>query len=197
MQIANASWNDLCHLFLQFRLRDHNFWRVPTVTQLETEYGIIVLGPESGITAQIRRGFISEIRCTLADWVGGVCDACDGIGTIYSLSKCFCCKDGRTPAHGPAIAAAGALERVTLTNKRAWDATGLAGDMIGNRQVWRWMLKRPDHENSTDELPFEIYTLMIHLADRESLSYLEFSSEQAANDALSQALIVWAEAQIP
>ena len=154
-----------------------------------------------------KRGFISEVRCTLADWVGGECLVHDNIQLLIegepiesawlSAGSCSRCQGtGRTPAHGPAIACMGALERVVLTDRKPWNATGLLSGYAA-RECWRWILNPKGSDiSASDRIDYQIYYYMIPLADRESLTYLEFPTEEAAMDALSEACIGWAFGQL-
>jgi uncharacterized protein (TIGR02996 family) len=92
LQIGGASCNDICELLLREQsrstLRNHGHWGLPDIAQIESEANIIVLGPASGFTAQVRRGFVSEVKCTSSQW----------------------------SSWGIAIAEAGALTKVELTD---------------------------------------------------------------------------------
>lgn len=89
--------------------------------------------------------------------------------------------------HGPAICREHPVSRVTITDRDPWNASGLPG-------CWRWLLKRPDRDDITDQIPYGIYHEMIGMEERESLSYLQFSSIEDASLALSSACIAWARA---
>jgi uncharacterized protein (TIGR02996 family) len=68
-----------------------------------------------------RRGFVAEVHCTLADWIGGECPVCDGHGKhrlpygILSDPCGTCHGSGRIGGHGTAIVKAAPLERVVIT----------------------------------------------------------------------------------
>lgn len=82
------------------------------------------LGPK---VVHVRRGFMASIRCTLADWIGGECGRCRGVGyshrdTPEDRDRCTLCQGtGRTPGIGPQVVAAHPVQVVT-TDKRT--ATG-------------------------------------------------------------------------
>lgn len=85
--------------------------------------GPMPTGP--GLTLTVSRGFVSTVRCRLADWVGGPCERCGGTGfpggepshmMAHSPSLCrHCNATGRTPGHGPRIVAEQPVERVEVT----------------------------------------------------------------------------------
>lgn len=82
----------------------------------------------------IRRGFISEVRCSLADWCGGVCPTCDGwafdtlhderTGRTDHVACQRCNQTGRITAIGPAVVRAHPVERVVLTDCRPMQRQG-------------------------------------------------------------------------
>lgn len=70
--------------------------------------------------ATFRRGFVAEVRCTLADWCGGECGRCGG-GRLAldprGVTRCPDCNhSGRTVGIGPAVVARHPVERVVLTD---------------------------------------------------------------------------------
>ncbi len=72
-----------------------------------------------GIVAVVSRGFVSAVRCTIADWVGGDCPNCVVAG-MYSRHRsppCDRCGGSRTtPAHGHRIVAEQPVEQIQLTD---------------------------------------------------------------------------------
>lgn len=76
----------------------------------------------------VHRGFVSAVRCRLADWVGsGECEECRGtrdyLHPTHYRQPCKACKGtGRTPGHGPAIVAAHPVERVEIVDA-TWTPT--------------------------------------------------------------------------
>lgn len=70
--------------------------------------------PQQPIFLSWRRGFVGVVRCTLADWRGGVCPCMD-VGGIYDTCP-TCGGAGRLKAHGPAIVAAHPVEQVDLSD---------------------------------------------------------------------------------
>lgn len=56
-----------------------------------------------------RRGFVSKVRCSLEQWIGGECNVCEGDGQFDDGTPCPCCprsSPGRTLPLGPVIMAA-------------------------------------------------------------------------------------------
>lgn len=156
--------------------------------------------PKELSCCKFRRGFIAEVRCTLQDWMGGgECshpDVDTKLGIVWNHNEerltldrkklqqhCkHCSGNGRSPAHGPAIARAGALERVTLTDRRPLEFT------VNDPEIWYWY--RSDAAQTDYRLPHDIYK---YFGDDSWIA--EFDSESAANNALSEACIKWALAQ--
>lgn len=76
--------------------------------------------------AIVRRGFVDEIRCTAAAFVGGPCGRCEGEGgrMDYDVSEeaptfCIPCDGtGRTPGLAAALAGRQPIVSVVLTDKR-------------------------------------------------------------------------------
>ncbi len=107
-------------------LSEHQFdWRLQIFGR-ETPFG--------RWTTVFRRGFVTEIACTLADWCGTVCGQCRGRGEIEGadwddggpyIEPCYICHgSGRIDAHGPALVRAAPLEQVTLTDRSpGWTST--------------------------------------------------------------------------
>ena len=143
--------------------------------------------------AFISRGFVSEVRYTLLNWVGGRdCYTCNHTTAIIGdwltdhprllgITCPVCSGTGRTPAHGPAIARAGALERVTLTDRKPLTPRRV------NPEGWQWYRS---YSGSDYNLPYVVFKDFC-----EELCSTIFDTESAANDALSEACIRWALAQ--
>lgn len=77
---------------------------------------------ENILAAVVRRGFVSEIRCRLAEWCGGECGRCilgREIGRMsdgnYSRECIFCFGTGRTTGIGPRLVREHPVERVDLS----------------------------------------------------------------------------------
>ena len=163
--------------------------------------------PTSG-SATVRRGFVSEVRCRLTDWCGGLCDLCErcgrrmGFGTMTSPQCPHCHGPGRPLGIGPAVAAAHLCERVEVTDREP--------------RVWRngaeWFA---NYEQDLSELPLTDTALVPSnwlpwcvakhlgpsLPPRDSGRFVRhewnFPTPDAALDALSAALIAWAKSAAP
>jgi uncharacterized protein (TIGR02996 family) len=67
---------------------------------------------------EFRRGFVEEITCAAADWLGGPCGWCEerGHSTAHYWDRCpACIGTGHTPGHADDLIAACPLRRVRLT----------------------------------------------------------------------------------
>jgi uncharacterized protein (TIGR02996 family) len=158
----------------------------------------ILLGPLGMKIKQVkvRRGFVAEIRCTLADFIGEQCYQCGGCGlaTLDHSDDGFHCSvcngTGTFPGLSRTLFGTHPITQVVLTGREPWNATGLV-HLVGDTQTWRWLLQNPDRKVSAhrDQIPVQICNHMIKLADREGLSYLQFSSRESAQQALSLAAV--------
>lgn len=77
----------------------------------------LVLKKGGPVALKFRRGFVAEITCTLADWIGGKpCNVCHDGFTIPANLCTYCGGTGRLPGYGPAIVAAHPVEKVVITD---------------------------------------------------------------------------------
>jgi uncharacterized protein (TIGR02996 family) len=149
-----------------------------------------------GVRALFRRGFVAEVTLALADFCGGPCGRCGGVGAIDhdpiggpdpddgrlyveappSRWECPACRGtGRAPGHGPALVRAAPLERVTLSDREPGRYTG----------CWAWFMQG-GLGRTESQLPDCLFDL-IPPAPR--------AERQEALDALSEACLVWARSQ--
>jgi len=73
--------------------------------------GAIEVRHFGGQTTFWRRGFIAEVRCTMADWIGTRCSACLEPNEDVPHPKCRLC-------HGPAIVQCQPVEVVEVSDRR-------------------------------------------------------------------------------
>ena len=131
----------------------------------------------------VRRGFVDEVRCTLATFVGGVCERCEGHpGRIpvnqYSTKQCPDCKGtGQVQGVGRAVCAAHPVERVAVGDR---EPAALRGG------VFAWAAK-PSTFADAAELPADLVRRSPHLAG-------DHPTREAALAALSDTLIALARA---
>ena len=112
------------------------------------------------VVAVVRRGFVAEVRCRLADWTGGGCQACGGYGHHHrndslpahavavnypSLICDACSGTGRTPGVGESVVASHPVEIVTVTDKAPTETPS----------GWAWW--RNVGLDDTDVLPAEVF----------------------------------------
>ncbi len=141
--------------------------------------------PSAGhIVCTFRRGFVSEVMLSAADFAGGVCGRCGhtehvGIAAPYTDEPCpVCGGTGRTPGLAGALFAAAPVERVTLTDKRP----GRYGD------AWAWW--RNDTEApAIGSLPPVLHNLLP--PDDYPAMVSGFASEDDALSALSAACVTF------
>ena len=138
-------------------------------------------------TYTVRRGFVHTVRCRLADWIGGECVECQVNGLNLSdggLLACPSCSGtGRSLGIGPRVVAAHPVEVVRVTDREP--ANGGTG--WGRPWHWTWSNPAAGDEPRSSDLPPELYDLC-------GDNYL---TEEAADAALSAALIAWARSAAP
>lgn len=145
-----------------------------------------------GIGGVLRRGFVAEITCTLADWCGAECGRCNGHGWICILdltgrSDCPTCHGtGRVNAHGPALVKATPLEEVRLTDKRP-SRPGSRPEIVG----WHLSPLRDFSAMAEDEIPPELFRLLP--ASGPGLFWATTGGVESANHSLSAAALAWAQ----
>lgn len=196
---------DECLHYRALQKRERELWLVHSadwfsdITRLPLNVppaGYVEMRP--GDTAAIvRRGFVDEVRVSLAQWTGGeLCEGCynseehgpAGNGN-WKRSECpHCHGTGHTPGIGPALVRQQPVEAVRITDKRPVQPHG---------HLWFWNGPEGLGARVADTLPREIIKLMnaVHGHGHDSAS-AHFPTEQAAQDALSQACLLWSKIQV-
>lgn len=159
------------------------------------------MGWESGIDQEdriaiVRRGFVDEVRCTLADWVGSLCPACTVQGRGYGLrlpqggfpgERCPDCRGaGRLAAQGPAIVACQPVTGVVVTDRVPYH---------NSSGCWLWNRGNtpPYGLGIEHSLPDGVFLLMADDIDfRNRNEWRTYRTRKAALDALSAACVRWA-----
>lgn len=150
-------------------------------------------GSDGERSMYVRRGWISAVRCRLADWVGR-CRTCDGRGTFCSGA---CHGTGIVVGNGgigPRVCAEHPVERVVVTDREPWED--------GTNDVWSWFhvsSPTPGDVHPQSDLPAAVYGLLGGESGRRrddpGVTWKDFPTREAANLALSAALIRWAKSQ--
>lgn len=147
--------------------------------------------PDRYLLGTVHRGFVAQVRCTLADWCGGECGRCHGSGRYEEYAGAIhfgthtpfacdaCSGTGRTPGIGPQVVAH-PVERVVLTDREpdTYDAEG--GGMWHSFQ----------HSSSCsgpNEIP--------HFLRQHFPKDCDGRSRESVMAGLSAALIAWAKSQ--
>ncbi len=157
----------------------------------------------------VRRGFVAEVRTTLAGWCGsGVCRTCAGRGhsqhedingNYYPCPTCRGTGEGRLGTAvvgiGPAVVANHPVEVVTLSDKEPFESEG----------TWSWYPHGyadgydPDNHEASD-LPPVVCSLLadwdVDLSRPQHHAYY-YDTPELAKAALSAALIQLARSQPP
>lgn len=193
-----------CHLYVQVR----ELWRkLPTAKvfapwaggiSTHPENSIFWIGHQDGPECFVKRGFVAEIRCRLTDWMGSdICEGCynseehgpAGHGN-WKRSECPCCHGtGTTPGIGPALVRQQPVEVVRASDVRPWNA--------GNHR-WGWTNDCNDFPEVPWHIPGQVFKLLA--LDKGRLPQQGrrwYPTEQAAQAALSTALLRWAVRQSP
>lgn len=140
--------------------------------------------------AIFRRGFVSEVRCTLADWCGA-CERCGGAPGTCS-EDCHVSGAGTTPGIGPEVVRRHPVERVVLTDRDPW------GD---GRQTFSWWIEDARADESERQrrsnLPESVYSWLNCFDNPSSTAGMSkrYPTREAADAALFAALIAWAKSQ--
>ncbi len=144
------------------------------------------------------RGFLSEIRCPLALWVGGgPCRPCTGIGMALRVGErtgadsqwesCSRCRGiGRVSGQGPRWMRQHPIAAIAIADREPWSAG------LESRESPIWSLERRGTRSSeAHELPEAIFG---HLRGGRSTApgVRQFSTAAQAHQALSAACLEWA-----
>lgn len=192
---------ELRHMNLKRRERD--LWMPPSaartavIRDLPTGFSV---APESWLffppCAIIRRGFVSEVHCTLAEWCGGgECRTCSGRGhslredingDYYTCPTCRGTGEGTagtaTTGIGPQIVRRHPVERVVLMGVEPREG-------VSKLWMWSWGVGERPHS-----LPVDIWNLLSDYANGSSITRF-YHTREAALSALSAAIIAWAKSQ--
>lgn len=152
--------------------------------------------PRIRFKATFRRGFVDEIECTIGQWMGfGECSGCSGRGwnpdggPIPEQEQCEIC-DGRgvQPAIGPLVVADQPVTRVKFADLRA-------ADRVAVNQRWYWFRSQSRVDESSAHIPSGLFDHLEPARLNATVIGVPFESEGSANDAISTAAILWAQAQ--
>lgn len=145
--------------------------------------------------AIVRRGFVAEVRCRLADWTGGECGRCGGDGRAHGADrpfewsadtdygKCVICKGtGRVEGIGESVVASHPVKTVTITDREPMEVFA---------DVWCWGRSFTDVLEERHRLPERVFNLLSGIASQ--VERVDFATREAALDALSAALILHAK----
>jgi uncharacterized protein (TIGR02996 family) len=155
----------------------------------------------------VRRGFVAEVRCPLADWVGGNCPACvlhptnqfrrnrRGNGSPWEPCE-KCGGTAERPGIGPAVVAAHPVERVVLSDREPVEYLDILNVPLG----WSWSRSHTMAGAATvgprvNTLPAAVFDLLPTPKRHPSQAYHDSPDRDAAVDAASAALIAWAKSQ--
>jgi len=135
------------------------------------------------VIGEFRRGFIDEIHCTTAAWVGGPCLRCGGskieqrvtYDDYETLACGACAGTGHTPGIAAAVCAAAPVLAVTLTDKKP----------ARNGSLRRWYT--PGGFSRASEIPLELWQRMV--VDPQSSTSVDYPTDDAANLALQRAAV--------
>jgi uncharacterized protein (TIGR02996 family) len=197
-ELLGPNWPAWCGSEWAARCHCENLWPAPPC-------------PTPSIT--FRRGFVAEITCTCADWIGGPCRRCRGTGRAMHLhespwrpdpsrpyphgtggqtttfTECpDCSGTGRTQGVGPALVRATPLERVALSGRRPM--------RLHTTEAYQWVttageLIHPWH------VPGELSVPMLLQLDAESLTLTQWDTPDEATAFLGRAAIRWARSVEP
>lgn len=129
----------------------------------------------------VKRGFISEVRLTCSEFIGGQCPTCNGAGydPPYEVIGCDTCKGtGRIEGVAKAL-----FERHPITTVVLTDKDPSQGEMLFG---WRNRVVG----NPSDYLPEKIYRLLrSYVEDHDN--WMQYESDEAALAALADACVAY------
>lgn len=148
------------------------------------------------IEATFRRGFVAEVRCTLAAFVGRVCENCEGTGELVDpRGPCGECGGatepredhtdrgwypgtGRTPGIAAELFKSHPVERVVLTDREPFQTSS---------DVWLWMSLWMIHT-----IPTELFNLVYPVWPPPQRDHrVHWQTRELALAALSAACVAW------
>ena len=142
-------------------------------------------------SATIRRGFVDELRCTLAAFMGGACGRCNETGE-HPNNVHFDCPDcsgtGRTPG-AVEVFKRQPVARVVLTDREPYSG-----------RVWwepRTTDGHPDEREDATIIPLDLFGLLWDAKDNGNKKqdwygrFVSYPSADAAYAALSAACVRW------
>jgi uncharacterized protein (TIGR02996 family) len=146
---------------------------------------------------EFRRGFLTSVRCRLADWIGGeMCPRCEGEGVsltsdYHRMRNCrHCDGTGRTPGVGPAVVAAHPVERVVVTDRIPMPAS--SGPQIDGAIWWYDRNQSGNDIHPQSNLPAVVFERLD--GTRLTAGSFLYPTAEAAAAALSDALLALARA---
>lgn len=161
-----------------------DWFPVPKGYYLNWHIRLSYMANDSRPSYTVTRGFISEVRCTLADWCGGDCgcqpDDQDGRDYLRGHDCQQCHGTGRTPGIGPEVMRRHPVEKVVLTDREP--------DDYGAEGGGRWYAF---HHSSICSRPNEIP----HFLRQHFPKDCDGRNRESVIDGLSAALIAWAKSQ--
>lgn len=162
---------------------------------------------DNGVELIYRRGFVADVYCPLSVWIGVTCGHCNGeqrVGRHYDPASdtmrggrtCGQCHGlGRYNAHGPRLVREHPLEVVRATDREPLQTRRQPYDPPDAVDWFRW---EPCYRHvagtlAREDIPIDVFKMMWN-PDRFVNA---FPTREAAQAALSDALIVWAKSQQP
>jgi uncharacterized protein (TIGR02996 family) len=173
--------------------------------ELEKEHWLDWIRPFAGLLGftqpytevfTFRRGFVAELRCPLAAFLGGECPACGGTGDLGTLGGrigCNVCSDtwskrgtGRAPG-AAAVCRVEPVTKVVLVGCEPYE---------NSSGQWQWYDARRTNQtiHPQSDLPGELWDLLKQPARGVQKDH---PTRDDALDALSRACIRWARGQGP
>ena len=149
----------------------------------------------STMRTHVRRGFVSQIHCTLADWCGGrnrTCTRCNYVAGHPWEDRCPSCNSHRLLQYpqgiGPQIVRRHPVERVVLTDREPRGPLHDAPDLY----VWR-VTGVPISDGA--DIPADITRHLAGGKTAASWQRIYYPTREDALASLSAAAIAWAKAE--
>lgn len=136
-----------CKRAIQLRRRERDLFHAHSAAWFDgfDSVGLAPTNTTAATSAVVARGFVAEIRCTTATFLGGECERCGGRGRVYSPqaysfdNKCDTCHGtGRTEGIAAEVFSRFPVERVTLSDLQP------TGPIQHGQQIGYWFYPRRD-----------------------------------------------------
>lgn len=141
------------------------------------------------VKTTISRGFVDEIECTAAEWVGGPCD----MRQLYGDNGGWPWHDGPDPKGCPTCGGSGRVEGIARQVCERWPVTRVRltdKEPLSETTRFAWYSRvRSDRRNTIEEPLWDLLAGFIKYGDGNPFLLKWYPSRDAAQNALSLAAV--------